>query len=112
MSRTERTEQADECRFEQTWYAGDVHFNEQIEFRGDATGTWKQDGMASDAPHIRKEFRWERTSSTLTASYDDRAPRSVSYTVHRQAGACWLTFKDHPFVTDGSGFRHFADFGY
>lgn len=109
MSRTEPDDDA--CRFEQTWYAGDVHFNEQIEFRGDATGTWMQDGMAGDAPHVRKEFRWERTASTLTVSYDDRAPRTVSYRVHRER-ACYLTFQDHPFVTDGSGFRHFSDSGY
>ena len=108
MSRTER---ADECRFEQTWYAGDVHFNEQIEFRGDSMGTWIQDGMASDAPRARKEFKWERTASTLTVSYDERTQRTVNYRVHGRS-ACYLTFEDHPFVTDGSGFRHFSDSGF
>lgn len=51
-----RTPAADECHFEQTWYAGDVHFNEQIEFRADSTGIWQQDGMSGDAPHDKKEF--------------------------------------------------------
>lgn len=107
MSRTERD---DGCRFEQTWYAGDVHFNEQIEFRADSTGTWIQGGMASDAPHDRKEFTWERTASTLTVAYDRDQRRSVDYRIERRRNACYLTFTVHPFVGDGSGFRHFADY--
>lgn len=102
---------ADECQFEQTWYAGDVHFNELIEFRADSTGTWVQDGMAGDAPHDKKEFTWQRTASRLTVSHDDRQ-RSVTYRIQRRGNTCYLTFQDHPFVADGSGFRHFSDSGY
>ena len=110
MSRTPAPA-ADDCRFEQTWYAGDVHFNEQIEFRPDSTGIWMQDGMAGDAPHHKKEFTWQRTASRLTVSHDD-GQRSVTYRLQRTGNACYLTFEDHPFAADGSGFRHFSDSGY
>jgi hypothetical protein len=110
LAAVSRTEPADECRFERTWYAGDVHFNEQIEFRPDSTGTWIEDGMDSDAPHDRKDFSWQRTASTLTVAYDRDERRTVDYRLERRGNHCYLTFTVHPFLGEGSGFRIFGEY--
>lgn len=100
------TEGTDACRFEQTWYAGDVHYNERIELRVDSTGTWLQNGMASEKPPVRKEFTWERTASTLTVSYDHKR-RTVEYRIEPRPASCWLKFTAHPFG-DNDGYTHFS----
>ena len=99
------------CRFEQTWYAGDVHYNERIELRADATGTWLQNGMASEKPPVRKEFTWQRTASTLTVHEDDHEDdqrRTVEYRIEPRPASCWLRFTAHPFG-DSDGFTHFSN---
>ena len=103
------TETTDACRFEQTWYAGDVHYQERIEVRADATGTWVETGAASDARRDRKEFTWERTAAKLVVTYDRGKKRSVEYQIKRRREACYLTFKPHPFLDDDSGFHEFAN---
>lgn len=103
-------EAADVCRFEQTWYAGDVHYHERIELRADSTGTWIETGAASDARRDRKEFTWERTAITLEVTYDRGKKRSVEYQIERSRNACYLTFRLHPFLDDDSGFHQFADY--
>lgn len=105
-----RTDDADPCRIEQTWYAGDVHYYEQIDLRADATGTWISSGAASDARRERKEFTWKRSSTTLSVAYDRDKKRTVDYRLERRRDACYLTFKSHPFLDDDSGFHHFADY--
>lgn len=102
------TERRDDCRFEQTWYAGDVHFNERIELRADWTGTWIQGGMASDAPHDQKEFTWSRTASTLTVSYGDQQ-RTIEYRIERPRSTCYLKFGAHPFLSDDPGYLTFSN---
>ena len=97
-----------ECRFESTWYAGDQHFNERVEFRDDSSGTWIQGGFDDDAGDQHMDFRWGRTISTLTVVYD-RNRRDVRYAIKRRGDVCYLTFQDHPFLSDGSGFLNFAD---
>lgn len=111
LAATSRTHHVDECRFEQKWYAGDVHLNELLEFRVDSTGTWTEGGMAGDARHDQKEFQWSRAASTLTVIYDRDQRRTVEYRVERRGNHCYLTFNAHPFLADGSGFRHFSDSG-
>jgi hypothetical protein len=100
-------ETTDACRFEQTWYAGDVHYNERIELRVDSTGTWLQNGMASEKPPVRKEFTWARTASTFSVVYDDQE-RTVEYRIEPRRTSCWLKFKAHPFG-DRDGFTHFSN---
>lgn len=104
------TEAADACRFEQTWCAGDVHYQERIEVRADATGTSVETGAASDARRDRKEFTWERTPAKLVVTYDRGKKRNVEYRIERRGEACYLTLKLHPFLDDDSGFYQFADY--
>ena len=99
----------DDCQFQQTWYAGDQHFNETIEFRDDATGTWSSGGFAHDAPHVRKDFRWTRTASTLTVTYDQDVRTTVDYELERRTERCSLRFHDHPFAAVGGAFRWFRE---
>ena len=97
------------CPFEQTWYAGDVHFNERIEFRADATGTWISSGMADEARRERRDFQWSRTESALTVTHDDQVG-VVRYKVELyKSRHCFLTFANHPLLADESGFHHFSD---
>lgn len=103
-------ETTDACRFEQTWYAGDVHYSERIELRPDSTGTWIETGSASDARRDRKEFTWKRTATTFATDYDQDKERTVDYRIERRRNACYLTFRSHPFLDDDSGFHHFADY--
>ena len=105
---TRRASDDEACRLEQAWEAGDLHFNETIDFRADASGTWTQGGLDGDAGHDRKQFRWARTDSVLTVTYDRDRRSDVRYDLARRAGRCYLTFHDHPFLTDGSGFTHFS----
>lgn len=110
LAATSRAERTDECRFEQTWYAGDVHFNEQIELRADSTGTWIENGAANDARRDRKDFTWVRTATTLAVTYDRDRSRTVDYRIERRRNACYLSFRVHPFLDDDSGFHQFADY--
>src|SRR5688572_2789973 len=103
---TRSAEQA--CPFEQTWYAGDVHFNERIEFRADASGTWISSGMADEARQERRTFRWSRTSSRLSVMAGD-VRRDIGYSVRPYRQSCFLTFEDHPLLGDRSGFTHFSN---
>jgi len=105
-----RTEGTDACRIEQTWYAGDVHYYEQIELRADSSGTWISSGAASDARRDRKQFTWERTATTFVVAYGIGEKRTVDYRLERRRDACYLTFRSHPFLDDDSGFHHFADY--
>jgi hypothetical protein len=104
VSRPPRTNTND-CALEQTWYAGDVHFNERIELRADTSGTWQASGMDSDAPQRQKEFRWQRASETLII---DNA-RRTSFSLRRRGNHCYLTLDENPFFYDEGGFRHFSD---
>ncbi|HSD89932.1 MAG TPA: hypothetical protein VLB44_20515, partial [Kofleriaceae bacterium] len=99
---------SDDCAFEQTWSAGDQHYNERFIFHDDGTGTWGQSGFAGDAPQRRATYRWSRSSSTVTVEVDG-VSRTVPYELWRRDRHCYLRFDDHPIVTDHSGFTLFSD---
>lgn len=67
---------AEGCPLEQTWFQGDIHFSQQVEFDHDGRGVWSTDGMADDAPHQRVEFRWQSDGSVLTVVFVQPAERS------------------------------------
>jgi len=98
-----------DCRFEQTWYAGDQHMNERFDFRGDATGTWLAAGYAEDARKAHEAFRWTRTSDTLTVTSATNVQKTVGYRFDRRGERCYLVFQDHPFVSDHTGFTVFSE---
>lgn len=104
-----RCSHVSQCRFEQPWFAGDVHFNERLDFREDATGTWIQGGFDRDAGRQHKDFRWTRTGSTLTVVYDSNRRNRVGYRLNQRRDTCYLTFETHPFLSDRSGFLHFSN---
>ena len=110
VASTRQPERTNACRFDQTWYAGDVHYSERIEVRSDSAGVWIETGAASDARRTRKEFTWERTDTTLAVVYDGDKKRTVDYRLERRRDACYLTFSVHPFLADDSGFHQFADY--
>jgi hypothetical protein len=63
--------------------------------------------MASDAPHKRIEFRWQRDRTTLTAeSGGDR--RSARYELEPRDRGCSLQF-DQPFVPDARQSTYWSD---
>lgn len=104
------TRRDDDCDLERTWYAGDVHFNEQLEFHYGGTGLWIASGFAGDATHARIAFRWEVDASQLLVTYDaGRRWSRVPFTIARRNNYCSLKFDAHPFLVDG-GFTYFADF--
>ena len=99
------------CDLPRKWYAGDIHFNEQLEFRPDGTGEWISSGFDSDARHAHIYFGWEIDSSWLIVSYDKNLRRSrVPFEIGGRGDYCTLTFKydAHPFVLEG-GFTHFSN---
>lgn len=98
----------EDCPFEQTWYAGDVHFWETLEVGGDATGIWTQGGMDGDAGHDRRAFRWARSGSTLTVRDDRGREATVGYQLDRDRTSCILRLDVNPFDREG-GFTVFSD---
>ena len=95
------------CPFERTWFQGDLHFWQELTFEPAGTGVWSTGGMASDAPHKRIEFRWQRDRSTLTAeSAGER--RSARYEIEQRDWGCSLRF-DQPFVADDQQSTHWSD---
>jgi len=89
---------AEGCPLAQTWFQGDIHFSQQVEFDHDGRGVWSTDGMADDAPHQRVEFRWASDGSVLIVVLGP-ARRTVSYRIepwdHISDGLCFLQFADH-----------------
>src|ERR1700761_6161221 len=76
------------CRFEKTWYTGDQHYNEILELRGDMTGRWSEGGMGG-GPISHIDFRWSRTDSTFTATFDS-AEHTVRYKLEQREIYCRL----------------------
>src|SRR5262249_50541834 len=96
----------DDCRFERTWYAGDIHFNEELTFFENGQGLWVSGGFAEEARHERRRFTWTRDASQVTVEAMKGGTRTVRYTIHRDH--CMLVFEEHPLLDDNSGFRHFT----
>ena len=96
-----RDEDVNECRFEQTWSAGDPqHYNEQFVFHDDAMGRWSQGGFAGDAPHGSATFTWSRSRETVTVIVDG-ASRTVPYELSHATHGCYLHFFEaHPIVSE------------
>lgn len=97
-----------DCRLAQTWYAGDVHFNERIELRDDATGRWVSSGMDGDARHATLHFTWTTEGDELVVRSSGATTKRVQYACRPYRDWCYLTFDDSPFVDDHSGFTLFS----
>jgi hypothetical protein len=98
---------AEACPFERTWFEGDQHFWQELAFEADGKGTWSTGGMASEAPHKRIEFRWQRDRSTLTAETDGDS-RSARYEIKQRDWGCSLWF-DRPFIPDDQQSTYWSD---
>jgi hypothetical protein len=105
--RTHRHPAADECPFEQQWYQGDLHFWQELTFERGGHGLWETGGMASDAPHERIDFRWERDRETVTAEAGGER-RTVRYEIRPRESGCYLWF-EAPFLPDDGQSTHWSD---
>ena len=98
---------AETCSFERTWYQGDVHFSQDLEFDASGDGQWSTSGMASDAPHQRLWFRWSRTNTELTTTFGIHR-HSVGYKMTSHGGHCFVRF-DKPYLPVEGQALHYSD---
>ncbi len=97
-----------DCRLATIWEAGDIHFNERLQFFFDGHGEWDAGGYAEEAQHGHEDFAWTESGSTLTFAYGD-VTRTVRYKLERHEGRyCFLTFETNPFLGT-SGFTLFSN---
>lgn len=98
---------AEACTLTRAWSAGDVHYNERLDFREDGTGRWIQSGHAEDAGQQRLDFRWHVDGATLAVTTEEHT-RRVQFAIEQRHQRCALAFDEHPLLDDESGFLRFT----